>query len=195
MTETFLFLLLSTIENEAHQRLLAELYGKYQKQVGAYIRRRFQINPEDADDCVQQCYLNIARNIEKVATLDSRRQIGYLLKTAFTVAAQFLVKKQRFPIVDAEGEEMDNLIYTSGNRPVPSAEAVVRQRGVLQAFNERLAELTPTEQIVFQLYFIEGISREELAKRLNVSVNSVRTYISRTKAHGEKILKEVYYEQ
>ena len=64
-------------------------------------------------------------------------------------------------------------------------------RETLLAFANRLSELTPTEQVVFRLYFLGKMDREELAKKLGVSMNTVRSYISRTNRHAQQILREV----
>lgn len=186
-------LFLSSMEHDEEQRVLTELYQKYQLMVCRYIQRHFPFSPEDVNDCVQQSYLNVARNIKTVVKLTPKRQIAYLLKAAYTVSVSHFKKNKKLPIVDIPKDDIDSFIYSQGKTLVPSAEDVVEDHRCLQAFHDRLVELTPAEQIVFQLYFIEGISREELAKCLNVSTDSVRTYISRTKAHVKKILGEVYY--
>ena len=193
MFEPCLSLFLSSMENDEEQRVLTELYEKYQLMVCRYIRRHFPFGPEDVNDCVQQSYLNVARNIRTVVKLTHKRQVAYLLKAAYTVSVSYFKKNRKIPIVDVPKDKLDGLIYAQGKTLVPSAEDVVEDHGCLRAFHDRLVELTPAEQIVFQLYFIEGISREELAKCLNVSTDSVRAYISRTKAHVKKILGEVYY--
>lgn len=195
MTEMFLFLMLSPIENEEERRILTELYQKYRKRVEIYIRTRFTMSTDDIEDCVQQSYLNVARNIAKVATLASNCQVAYLMRTAYTVVLNFLEGKKKIVFVDTEEDKLEQVIYAHAHRSVPNAEEVVENWEILHRFQERLSELTPTEQVVFQLYLIEGITREDLAKQLGVSINSVRTYISRTKAHAQEILKEVYYEQ
>ena len=193
MTEMFLALsLLSPIEDEKDRRALARLYKNYYKTVCKRIRRQFRISQEVAEDCVQQSYLKIARNIKRVAAIDGRSQLAYVLKAARTVAIDYLSKNQRISFVEIKDDDFDGLVFIKGNLCSPKAETVVENWESLRIFNERLCELTDTERVVYQLYFLENLSREELATRLNISVDSVRTYISRTKIHVKKILKEIY---
>ena len=191
MTDLFFALLLSRTENAEEQQVLTELYLKYRKSVEKYICKYLTADRNDIEDCIQQCYLNIARNITTVAKLEPRRQLAYLLTAAHTTVQNFLLKRKDVVFVDSETENIDNYLYTCRHRAAPSAETVTMNREILTAFYNRLSELSPTEQTVFQLYFIGKMDREELAKKLGVSLNSVRSYISRTNRHAQQILREV----
>ena len=191
MTELFFVLLLSYTENAEEQQVLAELYLKYRKSVEKYISKHLTADCSDIEDCVQQAYLGVARNIATVAKLEPRRQLAYLLTAAHTTIQQFLLKRKAVVFVDIENEKLDNYLYALRHRAAPSAEAVTMDRETLLAFANRLSELTPTEQVVFRLYFLGKMDREELAKKLGVSMNTVRSYISRTNRHAQQILREV----
>ena len=191
MTDFFFALLLSRIENEEEQQILADLYLNYCTAVAKYISKHLKADPGDIEDCVQQCYLNVARNMETVAALEPRRRLAYLLTAALTTARKFLLKRKDVVFADVDSEELDNLTYSTRHRAAPSAEFITMEREALQAFYDRLSELSPTEQTVFDLYILGQMDRDALAKQLGISSDSVRTYISRTTRHARQILREV----
>lgn len=187
----YLILLLSYTENTEEQQVLADLYLKYRSALAKYLTKYLHTNSDDVEDCVQQCYLNIARNIETIAKMDARRQLAYLLTAARTTAQRFLIKERMIPLTELDEEALDNYVYNNYHYAAPSAESVTMEREMLRQFHERLSELTPTEQIVFQLYILGETDRDTLARQLGISPNSVRAYISRTTRHALQILKEV----
>lgn len=191
MTDFFFALLLSRIENSKERQVLAELYTKHRHTVKKYITKHLKVNEEDIEDCVQQCYLNVTRNISTVVDLEPNYQLAYLLTTARTTTQQFLLKRKEIIFSDLGDDDLEKQVYNSKEYATPSAEFVTMERELLLKFHDRLSELSPTEQAVFDLYILGKTDRETLAKQLCISPDSVRTYISRTTRHAQKILKEV----
>ena len=191
MTDLFLLLLLSRIENKEEQQALADLYLNYKGNIKKFISAHLKANADDIEDCVQQCYLNVARNIDKVAKYESERQLAYLLMTARTTIQHFLLKRKEIVFANLDEEELDKQVYNSCQYSAPSAEYITRERDVLRKFYDRLSELSPTERAVFDFYILGKMDRDTLAKQLGISPDSVRTYISRTTRHTQQILKEV----
>lgn len=190
MVDFFFVLLLARIENPKEQQVLTELYQKYRQTVKKYITKHLKVSKEDIEDCVQQCYLNVANNITTVASLEPSYQLAYLLTTARTTTQQFLLKRKEIIFADLDNENLEKQVYNR-EYTTPSAESVVMEREILLNFHDRLSELSPTEQVVFDLYILGTMDRDTLAKQLRISPESVRTYISRTTRHALKILREV----
>ena len=191
MTDLFLLFLLSRIENAEERQVLADLYLNYKGNIAKFISAHLKANMDDIEDCVQQCYLNVARNIGKVAKYEPEHQLAYLLTTARTTVQQFLLRQKEIVFADLDEEELEKQVYNSRQYSELSAEYITAEREVLRKFYDRLSELSPAERAVFDLYILGDMDRETLANQLGISSDSVRTYISRTTRHTKQILKEV----
>lgn len=63
---------------------------------------------------------------------------------------------------------------------------------------EMVQRLSPVYKTIFNLFVIDGFKHEEIAARLNISVGTSKSNLSKAKANIQKMLKEgavKYYEQ
>ena len=67
-------------------------------------------------------------------------------------------------------------LFTDENRD-PEAQSITEQK--LDLVKNALQELPPLRRNVFKLRRIDGLSREEIAKQLNMSQESVKKHITR----------------
>lgn len=135
---------------------------------------RFTKNESIAEDIVQDVFVRIWNNRLKlpeindieawVHTITRNRCLSALKK----IATEMLVKG------NLTSEEQDNIPVTF-NLP--------EEKRIQQLLREGIRCLTPQQKVVFELYYNEGLTREKIAAKLSLSVETVRIHLRLAKRH------------
>lgn len=144
------------------------LLTRYERPIRAFIHRYIQ-DPSDVDDIAQDTFISIYRSIERIDT--KRKFSSYLFTSAKNTAYSFLRKaKKVIPIGDKEYESEEDLYET-----LSTHEQEVRVQKILQLLESKY-------RTVLLLFYFDGLSYDQIAKKLRVPVNTIRTHLSRAKA-------------
>ncbi len=163
------------------QAAFAELVRRHQSYVD---RLLFHLAPEWSDraDLAQEVWLRVYRSLKKLQETPKFR--GWLSRIATNLFYDELRKRKRqrpalsldAPILTSEGSvEWD----------LPSQEQGPQERLATQEFHERLnraiAELPEVFRTTIILRELEGLTYEEIAESLQVSVGTVKSRIARAR--------------
>lgn len=155
----------------------------YARELRQYLRRRLG-RPQDVDDLAQEVYLRLLRwNEAKVV----EKPLAYLYGVASHVVADFHMAAARSAFVRLDDDTLVELPEFSVDSVEDAAsDALDTEQQVTRA----LAQLPPTYAAIVVSYHRDGLTYEEIAQKLNLSVNTVHKYLTRARAQLRMLLAQ-----
>ena len=173
------------------QRAYGELVRRYEAKV---FRENFQLvgDWDVADSATQETFARAFRALEGYES--KRRFSAWLLRIAKNVALSRL-EKRKLAMLPIEGSllaDTDKAVkYTAlqisdrGESPLQGVMSQERDDQLRRA----IARLRPAHREALLLH-VEAVPHEEIARRMGIPINTVRTYISRARHKLKKTLGE-----
>ncbi|MEL6638572.1 MAG: RNA polymerase sigma factor [Bacteroidota bacterium] len=159
------------------RRAQKELYQQYRRMLFG-VCLRYAANRQEAEDLLQESLLRIYTDLYQYQPTGPLG--AWLRRVTVNVALQQLRKKKRlFPT-----EDLDQLADRGEEEEDWFAEDRAR---ALLAMVQQLPE---GYRLVFNLHVIEGLSHAEIAQHLDISVNTSKSQLSRSKALLRKMLEK-----
>ncbi len=124
----------------------------------------FLKNDEDASDALQDTFVNLWNNGEVESESEARNKLFAVLRN---VCIDRLRKSRTLPL---ERPEVENMISVQ-----PQFEDMERLESLLSS------GLTPIQQKIYIFVVRDGLEYEEIASRLNMTVEAVRMNMSRAR--------------
>ena len=147
------------------------IYERYSKRLYGFILRYIKKN-EDAEELVQEVFVKIWESRDKIDAYSSFE--AFLFTIAYNTTISLLRKRT------TEKKYLEHL--KSLQQPADSPDIIDEMQ--FNELNDRLKlllnELTPRQKEIFHLSREEGLSHDEIAKRLDISVNTVKKHICNT---------------
>ncbi len=190
-------------DEELVTRARAQDFGAFEQLVDRYedkvyrLAFRFVRNETEAKEIVQDTFLSIWRKLD---TFKGDAQFGsWVYRVAANAALMRLRSQRRHPEVSTEELPID-FLDTYGQIPTPGDNWARRPDDELQSDELRrriqaaVDDLPEIYRTVFLIRDVEGLSTEETAEVLNISIPTVKTRLHRARlALREAISK--YFEQ
>ncbi|MGC9332446.1 MAG: RNA polymerase sigma factor [Bacteroidales bacterium] len=166
--------------NQQSQRILYE--ALYNKMLGVCMR--YSSDPNEAKDLVQDGFIKV---FKKIKTYNYRGSLeGWIRRLIVNNAIDQLRKKQKM-LYSFEEESGINNMEDTGT-------VETEEKKLLQLKAETLVrliqKLSPVYRTVFNMYVVENMSHKEIAERLNISIGSSKSNLSKAKVR----LRKLYYE-
>jgi len=156
-------------------KALAQVYDLYSPELYRYATR-FLGDPSVAEDCVAETFSRFLKAIHA-----KRGPKDYLKAYLYRIAHNWIADYyRRTPDV----AELKDNYPASDNPPEKEANLRIRQAQVRKA----IQKLTPDQQQVIMLKYLEGWKNEEVAQALRKPVGAVKSLQHRALARLEKIL-------
>lgn len=165
-----LSLFLALLESEADRKQFIEIYEQYHGLIEKTAIRILK-NQQDAEDAVQNTFVQIIRHFEKTFEIDCKILPFWIISIVKNESLMILRKKERVAAL----EVWDNI-------PV-DAESVSDYNELVQLFSK----LPETYRAALEMRFLLDYSGKEIAQKLGLSESAVNTRISR----GRALLKEI----
>lgn len=169
-----------------------QLVGRLQSRIYG-VAYRILGSPHDAEDVVQQTFLSLIEHLDSFRGESS--VATWVLRIATNFALKILRKRRGLPTVPLdEGDESYASVphpeYIAAWKEPPDALA---ERTEMRDLLERaIAELSDTHRIVFVLRDLEGLSTEETAEALGLSVANVKVRLLRARLQlRERLTREL----
>jgi len=138
-------------------------------------------DPADAEDAVQEVFLNVFRNLRR---FDDR---GRFFSWLYTIALNQLRSILRRPAFVRRNELLpvsDHILAS----PAMGPEDQLISKETRELIDRALEALSPVRRRVFTLRQLQGLSTEETAEILTLPVNTVKTHLRRARAQVASIL-------
>ena len=151
----------------------------------------FLRNVEDAEDVSQEVFIEVFESID--AFREDAKLSTWIYRIAVTKSLEYLrwkKRKKRWAAVqslwNAEGETTVQL---------PSYEhpgVILENKERAELLFRKIDELSENQKIAFTLHKIEGLSYQEIAEIMKISVSSVESFMFRAKRNLRKSLQDYY---
>jgi RNA polymerase sigma-70 factor (ECF subfamily) len=158
----------------------------FEELVNRYERKIFRLgmnitqNREDAEDVMQDAFLKSFQNLDRFQ--GDSRFYTWLVRIAVNEALMKLRKRRPNQVsLDEPLTEADDPIFREIEDWGPSPEQRFAQTELNEILTQVIGELDPIFRVVFLLRDVEGISTEETAQVLGISVAAVKSRLLRTR--------------
>lgn len=162
--------LLAILESDEDKLRLIELYEEHHVRVEQTALRILK-DPHDAEDAVQNTFLQVIRHFDKISEIPCKKLGFWLISIAKNEALMILRHKRR----EIPQEDWDTFSADVSD-PIDYNELV-----------QLFSQLPPTYRSALEMRLISGYSGKEIAQHLGISESAVNTRISR----GRALLREI----
>lgn len=162
---------------ESQKILYSSFYG-----YAMAICDRYANKQEDAVEILNDGFLKIFREIHhyKPAYSDVISSFkGWLRKIMVYTAIDHFRKNQKHQMVT----QLDNVVYH-----IPTINEDAIEKLSYEEIIRAIQELSPGYRTVFNLFIIEGLSHDEIARQLGISTGTSKSNLSKARRQLQKIL-------
>jgi len=154
----------------------------YRRELHRYLLRRLR-RPQDLDDLKQEVYLRLLR-MDRMECI--REPLAYLYSIAANVVADFtLAERRRYDRVTPDSDAVEHWA-DDPSQALP--DDIAERTSLERELENALSQLPPLQAAALVLHYQEGLSCDEIAKKLGLSPKSVDKYLSRAKARMRILL-------
>lgn len=160
---------LAALESDADRQLFTFIYENYRKRMEQTAIRILE-HQSDAEDAVQNSFVQIIRHFEKIYSIP-REELPYWLISIVKNEALMIIRKRKKIVQFEEWEEASE-----------AAEDVTNYHELV----ELVSKLPETYRAVLEMKTLLGYSDKEIAYHLNITETAVSTRASR----GRELLRK-----
>jgi RNA polymerase sigma-70 factor (ECF subfamily) len=168
--------------SESNEIAFRQLFDAYRAKLYFYILKITE-SKESAEDTVHDVFLKLWINREQLPEIQNLN--AYLYRMAHNHAYNGLRKMAKETLVMAELEK--GSWYESSD---PNDKLVRKE--VRQFIHDAVNRLTPQQQAIFKMSREEGLKQEEIARRLNISIFTVKKHLTDGLNHLRKEISDSY---
>ena len=161
-----------------------EILLKYQDKIYNLCRYMLR-NADDAEDAAQDVFLKVYQSLNKFKPQASLHT--WLYRIAINTCIDYR-RKPFFESLFKSSKEGDEFVVDS-LADSPSPERLFESKQISNAIQIALGRLSEKLRTVIVLKEIEGLSYEEIAEVLDVSIGTVKSRISRAREELKEVLK------
>jgi RNA polymerase sigma factor (sigma-70 family) len=170
-------------------QFLADLVTRHGASLEKYLARKMD-NPEDAAEVAQEAFLRLHR-MAQPETLDNAR--AFLYQVASNLAIDQLRRRTlHFRFLKTEQQHSDEGDVFDNNASAASPEQILAAREKLAVIYQAVDELPFKIRQAFLLHRHRGMSYQDIASEMEVSVSSVEKYILEALKQCRKKLAAFY---
>lgn len=177
-----MIIFINSIKDENSRNKFEEIYyiySKYLYSIGVKILRDSNL----ASDALQQCFMKIFQNIDKINIVQSKQTKSFVSVIMRNEA--FIIYNKYRSIVDITESFDDELINIDENTNIDEVLARAELREEVSTY---LGLLNKGESDILILKFIKGYSYEEIAKLLGITNDLARQRLLRAKKKLAKLI-------
>lgn len=164
---------LLTLFNTNDERVLIEIYDRYWDKMLAVAFNRLG-NLQEAEECVQDVLCKLWK-LRSTFSLQNEKLSSYLARA---------VRNQTFNIIYQNKQKRQKLAGYSPQEDVIDSISPERKLIILelqQQIDKAIKNLPPQCQLVFVMNKNEGLTTKEIADKLNLSENTVKSHLKKAK--------------
>lgn len=178
-------LLLVERSKNGDKKAFEELVLKHQDRV--YNLCRYMLgSPSDAEDAAQEVFIKAYRNIEGFSP--TAGFAAWLSRIAINSCIDYKRRPAHWSLLRTTSEGEEYAVEEESALPGPESSLESKESG--QAIEKALAALSEKLRAVIVLREIEGLSYEEIAAALDISVGTVKSRIARAREELQRLLKD-----
>jgi RNA polymerase sigma-70 factor (ECF subfamily) len=173
-------------------------YAAFEDLVNRYEKKIYRLgmnitgNPEDAEDVLQETFLKAFEHLPDFR--EDARFYTWIVRIAVNEALMKLRKRRaskEVPMEDSEDSEGEVVVREFADWK-PNPEQLLAQNELEDILRNAVNFLPPTFRTVFYLRDVEGLSTEETAEMLNLSVGAVKARLFRARMRLREELSKIF---
>lgn len=175
-----MLMFLAMIDDPAQRHTFQWVYETYQDAMRKYACSLMQCCSEDADDVLQECFMNIARNMDTVSALEPKAVRSYVMQA---------VKRAVWRMTDRERRENEVRQRMEETCRTPLTDAVLEEvctRENYRLLVELIRRLPEGVRDVLELHYLCRMELRDIAGQFGLSYNAVKKRYQR----GNRMLAE-----
>ena len=210
---SFLHRIISSLRGDKESKSDEELIGRFvgQRDIGAYeeILKRYQDkiyglalritrNPTDAEDILQEVFLTLTKKIDTFR--GESKFSSWLYRIAINASYMHLRgEKKHEADVSLEGyapyDEKGTLMGRIASKDwTDRPDKVLFSKEALDMIDKAVNQLPESYRVVFHLRDVEGLSNEEVAEILGLSIPAIKSRLHRGRLFLRDKLSDYFYE-
>lgn len=176
-------LIITAIQDKETRSRLEALYNKYSTMM---YRVSFRILNDEylAQDAVQEAFINISNNFDKVIKTDCNKLRALFVICVRNVAIDiYRLKKKQYSL---NIEDIEDTL----SEPGPGVEEILMSNETFTRVAEKIKELHPSYADILALKYFYYYKDEEISRMLNITPDNTRTRLHRARKSLIKLLSE-----
>ncbi len=170
-------------------KFLSDLVAQHGNSLEKFLARKLN-SPEDAAEVAQEAFLRMHR-MQRPENLDNAR--AFLFQVANNLAIDQLRRRTlHFRFLNSEKSLLEGSEPLDSNAIAASPEQILSARQKLSRIYQAVDELPFKVKQAFLLHRHRGLSYQEIANEMEVSVSSVEKYILAALKHCRRRLASLY---
>lgn len=162
-------------------KLISELFVKY-KQMMFKLAMGILHNKSDAEDIVQESFMWIINNLDKVSQIPCNKRACYFATITEHLSLNAINKQRTHPTDDID-EHVDICSDISVEKNAFEKIRVDEIKKIIRTMSE-------TDRLMLRLYLFEGRNYKEISRIAGISEGNARICIYRARKRLAKLLKE-----
>lgn len=158
---------ISMVDTPNEKELIAQLYNAY-KQFMYNISMSLLGKKEDAEDAVQDSFVRIIKNLDKIQNPYSRKTKSYITVITKNICFDKLKKQQNMQKIYQDGK-----VYEDDS--AQQAEIDITYEKIIK----NMKQLSPQLKNIAFLYYVQQLPTKDIAEMLDIEPNTVHVYLSR----------------
>lgn len=169
------------MQKSSDKELLAELFNEY-RQMMFKIAVKILHNVSDAEDAVQDSFLWIINNLDKISQIPCNERSSYFASIVEHRSIDIYRKNNGRQIEYIE----EQYVSSSNEHIMEKAISSVTVDEIKDALNE----LSDRDYEMLYMYLFKEMSPKEISITMDISENNIRMYILRARKRLKKVLRE-----
>ena len=165
--------------NSDEDKLISELFAEY-KQMMFKVAFGILHNEADAEDAVQNSFLWIINNLDKISQIPCYERGNYFATIIEHRSIDIYRKRVNHPT-----ENLDELFDLGSDE---SIEEKALSNVTVEEIKSAMNELSDGDYEMLYLYLFKQMRPKEISEAMGISENNIRTYIQRARKRFVKIL-------
>ena len=145
------------------------IYERYCKRLYGFVLRYIKVEA-DADEIVQEVFIKIWESRNKIDAHASFE--SFLFTIAYNSTISLLRKRAN------EQKYLEHLKYIQQIQKAPDLIDEIQFKELNEKVKTLLNDLTPRQKEIFQLSREDGLTHNEIAQKLNISLNTVKKHMA-----------------
>jgi len=164
-----------------------EIWESFNENLHNYVKRRV-LDKSLADDIVQDVFLKVMKNIQKLNEVENIQQYLYKI-THNTMVDSFRSRKLVFQELELNTAEHSSHLSKNTLNIEPEIESLnsIVSKSCIKPFIEKLPEKYKTALIAAE---INNVTQKELAERFDISYSGAKSRVQRGKEKLKNLLQE-----
>lgn len=163
------------------EQAFESLFLHYFPRIKGFISGILQ-NEEEAEDISQDIFVSMWQNRERLTNIENLN--AYLFRVAKNAVYRHIERSLLFR--DFQEQQIDHALFTSTDNDSIEEELYAKELDFL--ISVAVEKMPPQRKQIYKMSRVEGISNDEIAKRLSISKRTVENHLTQALADIRKII-------